>query len=129
MSEKDQQPDNEIIADFEILESEVLGGDKYTGVVVSQHEGYSYLNTIKRGYETIATNGDVFTPIEFGVGTVVEFDELNTDPRRPGKFRCETAAIAAKAVATVEDAPKEVILREIAKPTIYHQGAKIIDHR
>lgn len=65
----------------------------FYGVVVKNSiDGYSFIGQVRRGFETVATNGDVFVPMSFPEGTLVEFAELNSDRGvRAGCFRTEKA--------------------------------------
>lgn len=106
------------------------GRVKYVGQVVTVHNGYSYINKVKRGYETIPTNGDVFVPAEFPVGTWVEFEQLNSDPRRTGnKYRTENAIpIVNKMIRTDAGERSAVaIYNAMSLRTAYHHDAKKID--
>jgi hypothetical protein len=122
-----------IEAEFEteIIDKEdpiVPGGFiKYIGEIVSAHDGYSYIGRVKKGYETIATNGDVFLPQQFAVGILVEFNELNTDPKRPGKFRTEKAEEINGAVVLGKESERAIALRTLTARSTYHAGAKDID--
>ena len=109
--------------DLVVLEGQV----RYTGTIISVHDGFSYIGRIKRGYETINTNGDVFVPAEFPVNGLVEFDELNDDPKRPGKFRTESARLAENALTEVNKETRAAALMKISERSIYHLGAKKID--
>jgi len=102
-------------------------GIVYTAVVKSCHDGYSFLGEVKRGYETIATNGDVFAPVEMKVGEIVKFDELHTDPRRPGKFRTENATLIKNALVLAEDSNNSVAPYDLMRRSAYHKSAKAID--
>lgn len=99
---------------------------KYTGRIISMHDGFSYIGQIKRGYETINTNGDVFVPQELPVGAIVEFEELNTDPKRPGKFRAESAAEIKDVLVEVGTEEGAIALKTLSQRSIYHIGAKEI---
>ena len=109
-----------------VTESEI--GNFYTGVVVSAHTAFCYIGSVHRGYETIATNGDVFCPIgRFPTGTPVKFAELNSDPRRSGKYRTEQieALNTELAVVSLVEA-KALALISLTQPTdsAYHVMAK-----
>lgn len=119
--------DNGEIVNGEIVEDEDMTPPKYYGVVASVHDGYCFLHQIRRGYETVATNGDVFVPQIFEVGAYVEFDSLNSDPKRPGKFRAESAKIVESGLVTIEPKSAAVALRELMAPHIYHRSAKKAD--
>lgn len=73
---------------------EILTSNSYHGTIVSLHQGYVFINSVKRAYQTISTNGDVFAPIpehhNYTVGQTVQFNELNPDKERPDRFRAET---------------------------------------
>jgi hypothetical protein len=107
----------------------VVPGDTplYRGHVVSVHERYSFVSHIKRGYETIATNGDVFVPLELSVGATVEFTELNSDPKRPGKFRTESVTVISSGeLAKTNAASRAMALMALSEPAPYHSRAKHI---
>ena len=122
--------------DVEFTEVEIIDGKdvilpdgqvRYIGAIVSAHDGFSYIGRVKRGYETINTNGDVFVPAEFPVNGLVEFDKLNDDPKRPGKFRTESARLAENALTEVNKETRAAALMKISERSIYHLGAKEID--
>lgn len=115
-------------AEFAVLDAVNFPPD-YTGEVISVHEGFSYLGNIKRGYESIVTNGDVFVPQVFSVGDMVKFSELNDDSKRSGKFRTEKAEKVEKAVVAAASADKAVALSSLTSKTssLYHVNAKEID--
>lgn len=100
---------------------------KYVGLVVSTHEGFSYIGDVKKGYETINTNGDVFVPQVFEVGCLVQFCELNNDPKRPGKFRTESADVIKGALARIDNETRAMTIHELSARTPYHSTAKDID--
>lgn len=110
---------------------ESLIGQFYTGEVVSVHDGYCYIGKVKRGYETINTNGDVFCPgNKLALGAKVKFIELNTDPRRPGKHRTEQADVLNDELAVVSSVEQKALaLMNLTQPTDspYHRMAKEID--
>lgn len=99
----------------------------YTGSVVSVHGGFSYIGHVRRGYESIATNGDVFVPLELEAERLVEFSELNSDPKREGKFRTEMATYIEDALVPQGEISKAVALRELSQRHVYHADAKSID--
>lgn len=127
----DKQPVTAVdVVDAEVMDdTDPVVADKarYTGVVISIHGGFGYIGRVKRGYETIATNGDVFVPHEFPVGTVVEFDELNSDPKRPGKFRTEEVTVVDEAVVLASAGNRAALIRQISERSTYHVTAKRID--
>ena len=100
---------------------------KYFGVVVSVHEGYSYIGHVKRGSETIATNGDVFVPIAFDPDDMVEFDELNEDPKRKGKYRTEEARLTTGLVVRNGRSIPEIVSSLNENKSHYHINGKVID--
>jgi hypothetical protein len=106
---------------LETEESNVL----FAGVVVDCRKGYCFLNKIKRGDETLETNGDVFCPQEFSVGSVVQFEELNKDPERKGRLRAERPTLGLVALQAPSN-PKALALAELIKPSWYHKNAKDI---
>ncbi|HLD06868.1 MAG TPA: hypothetical protein VJC16_05035 [Candidatus Nanoarchaeia archaeon] len=69
----------------------VPGRVVFTGRVRHSTGSISWIAGVRRGYETINTNGDVFCPESLRIGAWVEFDELNQNPDRPGAFRTEHA--------------------------------------
>jgi len=101
----------------------------YSAVVNSVHDGFCFLGSVRRGTESIATNGDVFCPNDrFEVGDYVSFDLLNVDREKPGRFRTETATkIVASEIVFSENGPvNAMVLRkafESAK-VAYHNNAK-----
>lgn len=99
---------------------------EFTATVTSVHEGYSYLGSVRRGYETVATNGDVFVPMVFSVGAQVTFSELNDNPKRAGKFRTERATVIRQDLV-IAGQPALAVLGQLAKRTIYHRTAKAVD--
>ncbi|MBI5076831.1 hypothetical protein HZB94_00400 [Candidatus Falkowbacteria bacterium] len=131
-SEKGQDgaAEQEIVEAEFITESEM--GNFYTGIVVSVHTAYCYIGRVRRGYETIATNGDVFCPTSrFPNGTPVKFAELNSDPRRPGKFRTEQIEALNTDLAIASSVEKKALaLITLTQPTesAYHRMAKEVPH-
>jgi hypothetical protein len=101
-------------------------GVNYVGEIVSVHDGYSYIGKVKRRYETINTNGDVFIPQEFTVGVVVEFSTLNTDLKRPGKYRVEEAKVVNGALVKTDTNSKINALVTLTERSTYHSNAKVI---
>ena len=97
----------------------------YIGRVVSSHGTYSYLRDIRRGFETVH-GGDVFVPQTFEVGTLVEFNVLHPDRKRPGNFRTEEARPLTGAMIRVagSELSREVFLSQLAARTDYHALAK-----
>lgn len=92
MNEQDHNSENtEVIV---IDNPETIDAETYTGSIISSHEGYAFLGDIRRGYETIATNGDVFAVMpegnDYKPGDLVQFRRLEPDSERAGKFRTET---------------------------------------
>lgn len=81
---------------IEIINPETIDAEMYAGTVVKTHPGYAFLSSIKRGYETISTNGDVFAVLpadsQAKLGDMVQFRFLEPDPERIGKFRTDTVA-------------------------------------
>jgi hypothetical protein len=105
---------------------------KFRGTVISIHQGFSYIGGIKRGTETINTNGDVFVPAELNPGTLVEFDVLNVDTKRSGdlgkKFRTESVSVIDTTVpANILSSPADLVLFSSERRSIYHHNAKEID--
>jgi hypothetical protein len=113
-----------------VTESEI--GEFYTGTIVSAHTAYCYIGSVHRGYETIATNGDVFCPTgKFPTGTSVKFAELNSDPRRPGKFRTEQIEVLNTDLAIASSIEtKALALINLTRPSDspYHSMAKEVPH-
>lgn len=76
-----------------IENAEIITEQWYTGEISAIHDGYVFINNIKRGYETIPTNGNVFCPVpknsKFQLNQLVQFEELNNDRERPDCFRTE----------------------------------------
>ena len=101
----------------------------YVGKVVSCPDGYSYINCVRRGTESINTNGDVFCPMSLPVGEFVEFFELNPDHTRFGKFRTETATVAKDAIVRFDGRAESriVVLEHLSKRKGYHRNAKHVD--
>lgn len=119
-------------AEFEELDHPVTGpGGKvlYTAEVVSVKDGYCFLRNVKKGYSTVPTKGDVFCPMSFPVGAIVQFDELNEDHERPGKFRTEMATLEVGPLAEVkpENGGKAVALMQLMRRRPYHATAKEVD--
>lgn len=129
----------QVVVDETVVEAEykiidpvdpVVGenGVMYTAVVKSCHDGYSFLGGVRRGYETIATNSDVFVPHEMKVGEIVQFDELHTDPKRPGKFRTEDASPIKNALVAASDSNNNSVAPyDLMRKSAYHKTAKAID--
>lgn len=109
------------------VEGELLEKGNYIAQVVSSHDGadggFSFLGLVKQGYETVNTNGDVFVPQKLPIGAWVEFADLNSDPKRPGKFRTEHAKVIDQALAK----PEITVLQRITRRKTYHLTAKDID--
>ena len=133
---EDTKETGAIDTENDVIEGELIDKDdiiiptsevKYTGQIVSVHDGYSFIGRVKRGYETINTNGDVFTPHEFTVGAMVEFTELITDPKRPGKFRVESASVIEGVLVESGKKSRVLALQSLSQRSIYHIGAKEID--
>jgi len=111
---------------------EVLSSGKYTGKVVSVHEGYCFIGEVRRAFEIINTNGDVFCPVmpnTVKVGDLVEFLQLNQDSQRMGKFRTESLTVMATGVAIRTNSRdlQVATLAQLGKLTTYHHSAKKID--
>ena len=53
----------------------VPGEVKFTGRVRHTDGKVSWISEVRRGYETVPTNGDVFCPKSIPAGTWVEFDQ------------------------------------------------------
>jgi len=87
ISKKESIPNQEIV----VIEPEVI--TMYSGEIAAIHDGYVFINNVRRGYETIATNGDVFCPVPkyfiYQIGDIVEFENLSEDQQRVAKFRTE----------------------------------------
>ncbi|MEI7810110.1 MAG: hypothetical protein WCI41_00945 [bacterium] len=115
--------DNEII----ILNPELVEAGNYVGAIKSIHTGFVFIDNVKRGYETINTNGDVFCNTEnatFEIGQLVEFHELNTDTKRVGKFRTESITLID---SSLEKGQKQLSIMNFSKTTSpYHDLKKII---
>jgi len=115
--------------DPDVIEAELILPE-YTGIVSSIHDGFCFISKVKRATETIATNGDVFCPSdEFSVGELVTFHELNTDSKRPGKFRTESASkdnsqCLSGPVSGLGQTALEVHRTLNANLTAYHNQAK-----
>lgn len=129
-----------IVNEGTVVEPEVVDADfvatiaskteqmPYTGQVVSSGDGFSFLDHVKRGYETVNTGGDVFVPQTFQVGVFVEFDTLSPDPKRDGKFRTESARIINRALVTAGGQRMALDLyQRLTQRQIYHVNAKRID--
>ncbi len=101
----------------------------YRGTIVTAYETFSYIADVtKADGEAVATNGDVFVPEAFESGTVVEFDELNTDPKREGKFRTEKARVLSEeCTALTLTQPTELAVPGQSTRLDYHRQAKVID--
>ena len=97
----------------------------FTGEVVESLEGYSFIGKVKRGYETINTNGDVFVPKKIKVGQLVEFDELKDDPERAGKFRTDSVRLISRGFLV--KSKRVQALQRLTERSTYHFGAKQID--
>lgn len=120
--------DQEVIV---IDNPEVINGNVYAGEIVSLHVGYVFIHNIKRGYETIGTNGDVFCPVsessEFEVGQLVQFSELNSDPQRVGKFRTEKITLVETGLDVNTPEGRTTAIAGLSRAiTPYHQLKKII---
>lgn len=129
---KIEKKDGEEIQEAIIIENpEVLDYEQYTGEIVTVELGYVFINNVKRAYQTIATNGDVFCPVPenstFEIGQIVRFSELNPDKKRIGKLRTETISlVGSDANLQVQDA-KTVAVYQLSKATSpYHQLKKMI---
>src|SRR3989344_2028 len=116
-----------------ILEGELITVPKYRGTVVSSHKGFSYIGGVRRGSETINTNGDVFVPQELLPGEVVEFDSMELDEKRtkPGekKFRTELAVVVSSehVPGVIGSSPADIVLYASRQRSAYHYNAKEID--
>lgn len=107
---------------------EIISTDSYHGTIVSLHQGYVFLNNVKRAYESISTNGDVFAPVpeqnDYQVGQTVQFNELNPDKERPGRFRTETIS----PLAIGKQGERVIAISQLAKTeSPYHALKKAID--
>jgi hypothetical protein len=125
---KNNENDQEVIV---IDNPEVINGNLYVGEIVSLHVGYVFIHNIKRGYETIPTNGDVFCPVpessEFKVGELVQFSELNSDPQRVGKFRTEKIKTVETGLDVNTPEGRSAAIAGLSRAiTPYHQLKKII---
>lgn len=69
-----------------------FAGD-FTGIIIESGENSSLITGIKRGYETINTNGPVFCPTEAPPGSLVRFSELIAVPTQNNAFRFSTKSI------------------------------------
>lgn len=101
----------------------------FTGEVVDRKNGYCFLANVRRGTETMETNGDVFLhdPDKlFNPGDVVEFDELNPNPEKEGRFRAEKARLIKKANALATPDSRAAVLAKVSEAHAYHTGAKQI---
>jgi len=107
---------------------ETLPIDLYFGKVVSTHEGYIYISEVKRGYESIPTNGDVFAPVakdgSFTIGQTVQFSTLSDDQKRPSKFRTENIKIVDDQMVSAQRI--EAIMSLAKNPSPYHDLRKVI---
>lgn len=128
---KNEKMDGEEIQDAIVIENPEVIENIYTGEIVTIKPGYVFINDVKRAYETISTNGDVFCPVpedaHFEVGQMVKFTELNPDKERPGKFRTETIMPLGEdsSLAVAEEKVKAVYqLSRTTSP--YHQLKKLI---
>lgn len=107
---------------------ETINGEIYHGEIVSIHTGYVFIHNVKRGYETILTNGDVFCPVpenhNFETGELVQFNELNPDKERVGKFRTESIS---KIKSTEESDSRIMQIQTLSKSeSPYHRIRKMI---
>lgn len=121
---------------FDAEFSPVQENTLYTGVVKSSHERYCFIGSVRRGTETVRTNGDVFCPVVFPKDAIVQFDELNGDPERSSqeagpKFRTESARIVEGGLVQLTPnmpvvSAKEYLI-EVSRRQSYHVGFKDID--
>ncbi len=110
---------------------EVIVGTVYTGEIVSVHTGYVFIGMVKRAYESIGTNGDIFCPVsessEFKVGQLVQFSELNHDPQRVGKFRTEKIVMIETGLDVNTPEGRTTAIAGLSRAiSPYHQLKKII---
>ncbi|MFA6324707.1 MAG: hypothetical protein WCX46_00550 [Candidatus Paceibacterota bacterium] len=128
MITNEKKDDNKII----IIENpEVINGENYFGKIALVHPNYVFINSIKRGYETIATNGDVFCPIleglNFEVGQTVQFSELNPDRDKAGRFRTEKIFLVQNSIdLSTEEGRISAVVKFSKLKSPYHQNRKII---
>jgi len=118
---------NEII----VIENPEIIGENYFGKIALVHPNYVFINSVKRGYETIATNGDVFCPIpegsNFEIGQVVQFLEMNPDRDKPGRFRTEKITLVQNSIdLSTEEGRMNAIVKFSNLKSPYHQNKKII---
>lgn len=111
---------------------EVLTGHQYVGEIISTHTGFVFIHNVRRGYETIGTNGDVFCPVptesNFEVGQLVQFSELNPDKDRIGKFRTETISkINMEIIENTPEGRMTAIVKLSNATSPYHQLKKMIN--
>jgi len=94
---RDENVKEEIIV---IEDPETMTGDYYFGEIAQVYDGYVFIKNVKRAYESIVTNGDVFAPIPkdmvITAGQIVGFAFLDQDEERPGKFRTEGIAVISE---------------------------------
>jgi hypothetical protein len=133
MNSKNDHPTNPISSTKEdeitIVNPEVIEGKIYTGKIISIHAGYVFIGEVKRAYETINTNGDIFCPIpenaEFQIGQTVSFFNLNQDEKRAGKFRTESISVLDLAVSSNN---RNISLMQLVQPdSPYHNLKKNIE--
>ncbi len=104
---------------------------RMTGIVVSSHEGFCFINEIKSGYATVQTNGDVFYPAPFPKDSVVEMTRLISDPEREGRFRAENAWIVLEETSLVQPPSNQLTIVQVVRDLSsmksgYHSSAKNI---
>lgn len=120
MTTADQQLPQEV-------HSLAVDGTKFYGIVASSHGTFCYIKDVKRGYESLNTNGDIFCPKNFEVGASVEFLSLHSDPKREGKFRTEDAQEVTGALIRVSSTKALIavsraeVVKQLTEKSAYHK--------
>ena len=106
----------------------LLMGGKYTGRVIEAYPGFSFIGDIKAkaSDQAIFTNGEVFVPMEFAPGAAVDFEGLEPDPKRNGKYRTSLAKIAPAGTSVNANSAKEALM-QLSRRQTYHATAKQVD--
>src|SRR3989344_1446325 len=111
----------------------LIVGATYYGRVVKIFDKSSFITDVKRGYNTVAMNGDVWCGYSLPMDAMVQFDGIEPDPERgEGYFRV-TGEVILMEGSNVPATTKETaaVLRVLsAQRTEYHLAhAKNIDPR
>ncbi|MCX6798255.1 MAG: hypothetical protein NTX66_03545 [Candidatus Falkowbacteria bacterium] len=131
--QKNQAGDTEEVAEEVIIieNPEVIDGTMLQGEIVKVGDGFIFIDHVRRGYQTVPTNGDVFCPVpkdsNYKVGQLVQFSELNQDRDRVGKFRTENISLVNTDLDVNTPEGRIGMIAKLSETkSPYHQLKKII---